>query len=429
MKIEKQERTTKVEIKKEQDEESSVVQELSDKINYLNDVISQSEKQMGEKEKEIAMLTESNNEWEAKTRLLFVEIQQQELIQEKREYERNLRISEMAHRYQEQKTKIAELEDKIQMFKHKESVEMSKKHLEQVNGISPSKLSILQPGGSFVSAGAPAVESKSPAQTATQSQLKGSQLSGTTGGMGIKEEDEEDETLRAAPQDQEVKKVEVVETEDGEQRQSFVQEDGELQGNEFAQMENEFEGFNTENITGGDIIVQETDEGNMLNDPTSQPGSFVLPENNDIDQEYRSNSDHDSLNNDIDIGDVNLTDGKASVVKSPIPVAPLPVQNINLNPLADSPDIESALPIRRDPEEEYFMLAVLAHKMLHTEENDSEYIYEINGQKLFQQVKSLKIPFHRWYNWLGDRFSQLQKVHQEETMSKEQEMQRWQAQQ
>ena len=162
----------------------------------------------------------------------------------------------------------------------------------------------------------------------------------------------------------------------------------------------------------------------MINDPTSQPGSFVgIPEDNDIDQEYRSNSDHDSLNNDIDIADVLLTDGKAAVLRSPVPVAPLPVTSINLNPLADQPDMDaSALPVRRDPEEEYFMLAVLAHKMLHTEENDSEYIYEINGQKLFQQVKSLKIPFHRWYNWLGDRFSQLQKVHQEETMSKEQEM-------
>ena len=63
--------------------------------------------------------------------------------------------------------------------------------------------------------------------------------------------------------------------------------------------------------------------------------------------------------------------------------------------------------LRRDPEEEYFMLAVLAHKMIHTEEYEAEYIYEINSQKLLQQVKALKIPFHRWYQWLGTRFSQL----------------------
>jgi TolA-binding protein len=75
MKIEKHERTAKVEIKKEQEEESSVVQELSDKINYLNDVIAQFEKQMAEKDKQMSLVTESNDEWEAKTRLLFVEIQ------------------------------------------------------------------------------------------------------------------------------------------------------------------------------------------------------------------------------------------------------------------------------------------------------------------------------------------------------------------
>ena len=60
--------------------------------------------------------------------------------------------------------------------------------------------------------------------------------------------------------------------------------------------------------------------------------------------------------------------------------------------------------LRRNPEEEYFMLAVLAHKMIHTEEYEAEYIYEINAQKMLQQVKALKIPFHRWYQWLGTRF-------------------------
>lgn len=52
---------------------------------------------------------------------------------------------------------------------------------------------------------------------------------------------------------------------------------------------------------------------------------------------------------------------------------------------------------RRDPEEEYFMLAVLANKMIHSELYDPEYVYEINAKKLFGQVKQLKIPFHRWY--------------------------------
>jgi len=39
--------------------------------------------------------------------------------------------------------------------------------------------------------------------------------------------------------------------------------------------------------------------------------------------------------------------------------------------------------MRRDPEEEYFMLAILAQKMIHTETEEAEYIYEINSQKLF----------------------------------------------
>ena len=41
-------------------------------------------------------------------------------------------------------------------------------------------------------------------------------------------------------------------------------------------------------------------------------------------------------------------------------------------------------PSRREPEEEYFKLAVLAVKMTHTEgAGDAEYIYEIDAEKLF----------------------------------------------
>lgn len=61
---------------------------------------------------------------------------------------------------------------------------------------------------------------------------------------------------------------------------------------------------------------------------------------------------------------------------------------------------QEAIPLRREPEEEFFMLSVLALKMIHTEDQDAEYIYEISPQKLFLQVKSLEIPFHKWYNWL-----------------------------
>ena len=43
---------------------------------------------------------------------------------------------------------------------------------------------------------------------------------------------------------------------------------------------------------------------------------------------------------------------------------------------------------QRDPEEEFFMLAVLALKMLHNEQyDDSEYVYEVSAAKLFKQVR------------------------------------------
>ena len=41
--------------------------------------------------------------------------------------------------------------------------------------------------------------------------------------------------------------------------------------------------------------------------------------------------------------------------------------------------------MKRDPEEEYFMLAVLALKMLHNElYEDDEYVYEVSAGKLFR---------------------------------------------
>ena len=86
--------------------------------------------------------------------------------------------------------------------------------------------------------------------------------------------------------------------------------------------------------------------------------------------------------------------------------------------------------MRRDPEEEYFMLAVLANKMIHTDEHDNpEYVYEINAKKLFAQVKTLKVPFHRWYKWLETRFMQLQEVHVKELQLKNEEIRKWQVEQ
>ena len=62
---------------------------------------------------------------------------------------------------------------------------------------------------------------------------------------------------------------------------------------------------------------------------------------------------------------------------------------IDTNPMKEIepipvPEIVKEASLRRNPEEEFFMLAVVAHKMIHTEEYQAEYIYEINAQKLLQ---------------------------------------------
>jgi len=120
------------------------------------------------------------------------------------------------------------------------------------------------------------------------------------------------------------------------------------------------------------------------------------------DQDYRSNSDHAEDFDDIDVG-LDSKDKKDEKLES-TPTKENPLAEIN----------QESIPLRRDPEEEFFMLSVLALKMTHTEEYDAEYIYEISAQKLFLQVKSLRIPFHKWYTWLETRFNQLQQVHQKE---------------
>lgn len=70
--------------------------------------------------------------------------------------------------------------------------------------------------------------------------------------------------------------------------------------------------------------------------------------------------------------------------------------------------------LRRDPEEEFFMLAILALKMQHTENHEAEFIYQIDSQKLYEQVKQIKIPFHKWYQWLETKFCLLKVAYEQE---------------
>ena len=63
--------------------------------------------------------------------------------------------------------------------------------------------------------------------------------------------------------------------------------------------------------------------------------------------------------------------------------------------------------------------------MLHSEAyDDAEYCYEISAAKLFRQVRDQKMPFHRWYKWLEDKFGDLREafVAQQEAREKEIEL-------
>ena len=80
----------------------------------------------------------------------------------------------------------------------------------------------------------------------------------------------------------------------------------------------------------------------------------------------------------------------------------------------------------RDPEEEFFMLAVLALKMLHNEEYDkSYYVCEISAGKLFKHVKDENLPFHRWYKWLEQKFEELRQAFIREAEAKVSDIERW----
>ena len=70
-------------------------------------------------------------------------------------------------------------------------------------------------------------------------------------------------------------------------------------------------------------------------------------------------------------------------------------------------DTQDIIYAKRDPEEEFFMLSVLAIKMLHTEQyEDTEYIYSVQAEEMFKTVKDSNMQFHRWYKWLESQFEE-----------------------
>jgi hypothetical protein len=58
--------------------------------------------------------------------------------------------------------------------------------------------------------------------------------------------------------------------------------------------------------------------------------------------------------------------------------------------------------MRKDPEEEYFRLAVLALKVLYNEK-DNDFVFEVSPGKLYKKAKRNKIPFHQYYIWIENQ--------------------------
>ena len=109
------------------------------------------------------------------------------------------------------------------------------------------------------------------------------------------------------------------------------------------------------------------------------------------------------------------------------PMKLLPAQSA-INPLEHLQATRKFIDQRRNPEEEYFMLAVSALKMNFTElgGSNNDFIYEMHGPKLFKQAKALKVPFHKWYDWLNEKFMNLKQMQDDLMQQKEKELQQWQ---
>jgi hypothetical protein len=46
--------------------------------------------------------------------------------------------------------------------------------------------------------------------------------------------------------------------------------------------------------------------------------------------------------------------------------------------------------------------------MLATEKyDDTEYIYGVDAEKMFKEVRDLDMAFHQWYSWLESKFETL----------------------
>ncbi len=57
---------------------------------------------------------------------------------------------------------------------------------------------------------------------------------------------------------------------------------------------------------------------------------------------------------------------------------------------------------RKDPEEEFFRLAVFCAKLC-INENGKEVDFEVSTTSLFNQVRDEGVPFQHWYTWIQEQ--------------------------
>ena len=71
-------------------------------------------------------------------------------------------------------------------------------------------------------------------------------------------------------------------------------------------------------------------------------------------------------------------------------------------------DIQMEKSLLRDPDEDYFMMAVLSLKMIHNEKyEDADYCFYMSPKQLYQEVLHVGMPFHLWYIHIEAKFNDL----------------------
>ena len=134
-------------------------------------------------------------------------------------------------------------------------------------------------------------------------------------------------------------------------------DDEESPKNEFGALEDEFQGFGNGNNDYVQNDYVQNDEENLYVNPNSRPGSFVDPSlanEIDADQEYRSNGEE--LEEYVDDVNIEVAYDQSPTVETPLEASPInPLAH--LQPIKNEPDYMKEVNLRRDPEEEYFMLA------------------------------------------------------------------------